>query len=184
MKRIVIVALIVAALSAGGFVWWERRHQHSDNELVLFGNIDLRQVALAFNNNERIAAVLVQEGDHVAAGQVVARLDTGRLEPQVAQAEAQAAAQRQVLEKLQHGNRPEEIAQSEANVESAKADALNARSQYDRLRNLADRSKGEAVSQQDLDNARSALAVAEARLAVNSKAHDLMVAGPRKEEVA
>ena len=48
----------------------------------------------AFNDSERIAAVLVQEGDRVHKGEVLARLDTSRLEPQVAQAEAQVAAQR------------------------------------------------------------------------------------------
>ena len=37
--------------------------------------------------------MLVREGDHVRRGQVLARLDTRRLEPQVAQAEAQVAAE-------------------------------------------------------------------------------------------
>jgi HlyD family secretion protein len=40
------------------------------------------------------------------------------------------------------------------------------------------------VSRQDLDSARAALEVAEARLAVNRKALDLQVAGPRKEDIA
>ena len=52
---------------------------------------DLRQVQLAFNNSERIAEVLVQEGDRVKRGQVVARLNTSRLEPQVAEADAMLA---------------------------------------------------------------------------------------------
>ena len=66
-------------------------------ELVLYGDVDLRQVELAFNDSERIAAVLVQEGDRVKRGEVLARLDTSRLEPQVAEAEATAAAQREVV---------------------------------------------------------------------------------------
>ena len=57
------------------------------DQLELHGNVDLRQVNLPFNNNERIAAELVQEGDRVHKGQVLARLDTSRLEPQVAQNE-------------------------------------------------------------------------------------------------
>jgi HlyD family secretion protein len=64
---------------------------------VLYRNVDLRQVELAFNNSERIAAVLVQEGDRVQRGQVLARLDGSRLEPEVAEAEARAAAQHQGL---------------------------------------------------------------------------------------
>src|SRR5947208_2895203 len=83
---------------------------------------------------------------------------------------------------LTHGSRPEEIAQARANVESAKADVTNARRQYERLKTLLERSAG-AVSQQDVDNAKAALDVAEARLAVNQKALELAVAGPRQEEV-
>ncbi|HEX4129850.1 MAG TPA: efflux RND transporter periplasmic adaptor subunit [Pirellulales bacterium] len=184
MNRFLLVGLLLAAVLIAVASWWWEHERRNSPELELFGNVDLRQVALAFNNNERIAAVLVQEGDRVHKGQVLARLDVGRLEPQVAQAEAQAAAQRQVVDKLHHGSRPEEIAQSQANVESAQADAANALRQYDRLRDLATRSKGEAVSQQDVDNAKAALTVAEAKLAVNQKALDLMVAGPRKEDVA
>jgi len=41
---------------------------------VLYGNVDIRQVQLAFNNSERISVVLVQKGDHVQRGQVLARL--------------------------------------------------------------------------------------------------------------
>jgi len=186
MKRIVLIVMLLAAAAAVASVSWWLTHRHQTAQaLTLYGNVDLRQVELAFNNSERIAEVLVQEGDHVRRGQVLARLDTRRLEPQVAQAEAQAAAQRQIVERLRHGSRPEEIAQARANVESAKADAANARRQYERLKPLLDRSVGGgAVSQQDVDNAKAAWDVAEAKLVVTQKALALAVAGPRPEEVA
>jgi HlyD family secretion protein len=152
--------------------------------LVLYGNVDLRQVQLSFNNSDRIAEVLVQEGDHVRKGQVLARLDTSRLEPQVAQATAQAAAQRQVVTRLRNGSRPEEIAQARANVDSAKADLVNSQRQYERLKNAAEISAGKAVRQQDVDIAKAALQVAEAKVAVNQKSLDLAVLGPRKEDIA
>lgn len=186
MKRMVVIVLLLVALIGGvaGLTWWFTQRDSAARELVLHGNVDLRQVQLSFNHSERIAAVLVQEGDRVRQGQVLARLDTRRLEPQVAQAEAQAAAQRQVVQRLRSGSRPEEIAQARANVESAKADAGNARQQYERLKSASEGSAGRAVRQQDVDNAKTALQVAEAKLAVNQKALDLAVAGPRKEEVA
>jgi outer membrane protein TolC len=89
-----------------------------------------------------------------------------------------------VVNRLHAGSRPEEIAQARANVLSAKADSDNARRQYDRLVELARSSSGRAVSRQDLDSARAALEVAEAKLAVSRKALDLQVAGPRKEDIA
>src|SRR5437899_437579 len=211
MRRMVlIVVLLVVAGAAAGLGWWPTQRHTTAMELALHGNVDLRQVELPFNNSERIAEVLVQEGDHVRRGQVLARLDTRRLEPQVAQAEAQAAAQRQIVERLRHGSRPEEIAQAQAqaaaqrqiverlrhgsrpeeiaqaqaNLESAKADAANARRQYERLKPLLDRPVGGAVSQQEVDNAKAAWDVAEAKLVVTQKALALAVAGPRPEEVA
>jgi HlyD family secretion protein len=124
--------------------------------------------------------VLVQEGDLVKQGQLLARLDTSRLEPQVAQAEAQTAAQRQAVEKLHHGSRPEEIAQARANVGSAQADAANARMKFERFQALAEKN---AVSRQDRDDAKAALDVAAARLEVSEKALELAVLGPREEDV-
>jgi HlyD family secretion protein len=125
--------------------------------------------------------VLVQEGDRVRKGEVLARLDTSRLDPQVAQAQAQAAAQHAVVERMHNGSRPEEIAEARANLDQAIADAANARTQYDRKHNLLQRAAG---SQQDFDNAKAALSMAEARVALNQKALDLAVAGPRKEDIA
>src|SRR5262245_37969187 len=101
MRRALLVVLLVAAAVAAvaGVVRLARRSKAA-GELVLYGNIDLRQVDLAFNNSERIEAVLVHEGDRVRKGQVLARLETSRVEPQVAQADAQVAAQRQVFLRL------------------------------------------------------------------------------------
>jgi len=184
MKRNLWVALLLVTGAAAGWLWWRDNHKEAKRELVLYGNIDLRQVQLAFNNSERIAAVLVQEGDRVKQGQVLARLDTRRLEPQFAQSAAQAAAQRQVVARLRNGSRPEEIAQARANVESAKADLVNAQRQYERLKSAAEASAGRAVRQQDLDAAQATLQVAEAKLAVSQKSLDLAVLGPRQEDIA
>ena len=157
------------------------RDTHAGKDLLLYGNVDLRQVQLAFNNSERIAAVLVQEGDRVRRGQVLARLDTSRLEPQLAQAEAQAAAQCQVVQRLHNGSRPEEISQAQANVDSAKADATRARQEMGRLDKLL---PNKAVSRSDYDAGKATLDMATAKLELNQKALDLVVIGPRREDIA
>src|SRR3984885_9421056 len=181
----------LAVLSAGGLViviasavWWTLSRHHERTELALYGNVDLRQVELPFNGSERIAAVLVQEGDRVRQGQLLARLDTARLTPQLAKAEADVAVQQQAVDRLHHGNRPEEIAQAHSNVQAVAADAANARAQFQRLQSLSDSSAGKEVSRQDMDAAKAALDSADARLAVNQKALTLQLAGARKEDVA
>ena len=135
---VVITGAIVIAVVIAAALWWLLAGKSERTELALYGNVDLRQVELPFNGSERVAAVLVQEGDRVRQGQVLARLDTSRLAPQVAKAEADVAAQQQAVERLHHGNRPEEIAQARANVAGRAADAANARAQYERLRSLSD----------------------------------------------
>jgi HlyD family secretion protein len=181
MKRLPLIIAIIMLAAAAGTAWWLLGGKRTQRQLVLYGDVDLRQVDLAFNDSGRIAAVDVQEGDRVQRGEILARLDTSRLEPQVEEAEATAAAQREVVARMHHGSRPQEIAEARANVTSAEADAVNARGQYLRLKTLA---ANAVVSQQSLDNAKAALDVAEAKLAVNQKALDLAVAGPRQEDIA
>jgi HlyD family secretion protein len=174
-------------LSAGllalfiGSAWWFVHRRGVPQALTLYGNVDLRQVELPFNGSERIAAVLAQEGDHVEQGQLLARLDTGRLEPQVAQAQAQVAAQRAVVQRLQHGSRPEEIAQAHAQLAQAQADAANALLQFQRQKLLLE---NDATSRQDFDNAKAIAGVAQAKVEQNRKALALSVEGPRKEDIA
>jgi len=180
-----VVLAVLAAVAVGVVVGRLWEHSKKDpNRLVLYGNVDLRQVEISFNNSERIAEVLVQEGDKVTRGQTLARLDTSRLKPQAATAEAVVEAQQAVVEKLHHGSRPEEIAQAQANVASAKADLVNANQQWTRLTALAGLTTGRAISQQDLDSAKAALGMAEARLEVSEKALDLSEIGPRREDIA
>jgi len=180
------IALLIAALLGVGLLswWWLGTRQRARSELELYGNIDLRQVDLPFNGSERVAEVLVQEGDHVTLGQVLARLDTSRLAPQLAKAQADLAAQHQNLNRLHHGNRPAEIDQARANVDAAQADAANARAQYLRLQSLSASTAGRALSQQDLDSATATLQAADARLKVSQKALALELAGPRQEDLA
>ncbi len=182
-RTFLIFGLKALRLIAAGVAWRLMQGDNAPTHLTLYGNIDLRQVQLSFNNSERIAAVVVQEGDRVKQGQLLARLDTARLEPQLAQAEAQAAAQLQVVKRLRSDSRPEEIAQARANLQAAQADLANARQQYERWKSAAEISAGRAVRQQDVDNARTAVQVAEARLAVVEKTLDLAIAGPRREEI-
>lgn len=179
-KPLRIVLLLVLAAAVGGGVWWYAHRPKPDDLLVLYGNVDLRQAALPFDDSGRIAEVLVEEGARVRKGQILARLDVSRLKPQVAQAEAAVAAQRAALLQLRNGSRPEEIEQERANLESAKADAANAQAQYARRRALVASS---AVSRQDLDIARATAEMAAAKVKVSESALALALAGPRTEEI-
>ena len=111
-KRLkLIAAAAVVILAAVALGWYFVRQPADRDTLVLFGNVDIRQVVAGFQlGSERIAEMRVQEGDRVEAGQVVARLDVRALTLQIAEAQARIGVQEQVLLRLKNGTRPEEVA--------------------------------------------------------------------------
>jgi HlyD family secretion protein len=179
-KKLMLVALVLLATAAAAW-WWKADHPENGNELVLRGNVDIRQVELAFNASGRIAEVLAQEGDRVAKGQLLARLDTERLKLQLAQAEGLADAQRSQLARLKAGSRPEEIRQAAAQRDEARVGVAEAARVYKRQQELVDQ---HFVAQQQADTARSGLDAAEQRLKAAEEAYRLAVLGPRKEDIA
>jgi HlyD family secretion protein len=179
-----MAALVVLALAGAGLTFWLTHRASAPAELLLHGSVDLRQVDLPFNGEQRIAQVLAQEGDHVRRGQVLARLDTSRLEAEVAEAQAQVAAQAAAVDRLHHGSRPQEIDELRASLAAAQADAADARQLYDRQAKLMALSNGRGGSQNDLDNAKAALDVAGAKAVSATKAVDLAEIGPRPEDIA
>lgn len=182
-KRRIVVAILLAVAVVTLASWSFFRQESDKNTLELFGNVDIRQVSLAFNGSERVAEMRVREGDRVEAGQVLATLDTRTLVLQIAQAQAAIEVQEQVLLRLKNGTRPEEVDQAKADVASAQAEADLAGQQLKRLQDV-EKSVGEAISQQDLDNARSRRQVFKALLKNRKKALKLAVIGPRKEDIA
>ena len=178
MKPIRLAALIaVVAVALGLWLWLGRGPAAARHELVLSGNVDIRQVQLAFYGSERIAAVAVQEGDHVVKGQVLASLETARLEATAAQRKAQLSAQREVLRRLVAGNRPEDIRKAQADLDAAAANLRNAELTSDRVFNLVSQ---RATTPQASDDARAALDVARARNAAAQEVLALMKLGPRE----
>jgi len=91
------------------------------------------RVSLDFEAPGRVAEVAVKVGDPVKAGDVLARLDTARLELQVKQSQAALALAEAQLAQLQAGPRPEEVAAAEANVRAAEAQVSAAAANLDQI---------------------------------------------------
>ena len=179
-KIFLVVPLVAAALAAG--VWWFRHNGSTvQRELTLQGNVDIRQVELAFNASGRIDKILVREGDRVKPGQMLATLDTERLHRTLDQGEAQAAAQRQVVARLKAGSRPEEIRQARAQRDAAQVAVADATAFYQRQVDLVGK---HFISRQQADSARFALDKARAQLKAAQETLRLTELGPRKEDVA
>jgi HlyD family secretion protein len=181
-KKILPIVFLLIIVAAGVTALWFFVHgKKAGNELVLFGNVDIRQVDLAFNSNERIDRVLAEEGDRVKEGQLLATLETIRLQHEVSQAEAQVRSQREVVAALVAGTRPEEIRRARADVAASEAEADNAELTSKRLGFLAAK---DLISKQEADDAKAAADSARAKLKAAKESLNLAVAGPRKEDIA
>ncbi len=183
-KTALRLALLALVLGGGGYLWL---HFHStagqapNPPLVFYGNIDLRQVDLAFNDAGRISTLAVQAGDRVQAGQAIATLDTRRFDAAVAAAKAQRDAAQAVYEKLVQGSRPEEIDRLRAVVAADEAQLALKQRTAQRIDTLAAQ---KLASPQDRDAARTERAAAAAQLKADQAALQLALIGNRPEDIA
>ena len=195
-KRIFILAVLVSLVIVGFFMrrWLFQKHTPGD-AITIYGNVDIRQVQLAFNDSERIDKLLVDEGSAIRAGQLVAQLVQRRFLDAVAQDEATVAAQQQVVARLLAGSRPEEVAEARADVAAAQADVARAQANVTNAEQLYRRqqtlSKQQYVSLQIRDDAQRSYLAEQAdleakrqALAAKEQVLRLAVIGPRKEDIA
>lgn len=183
MKKIIILVLVLLVAGGGGAFLY--RHfegsEEPETELTLYGNVDIRQIRLAFQTTGRIMEMMPEEGERVEAGELLARIDAGRYQAAYDQAKARVAAQKEIVARLLAGSREEEIAAARARVEAARATLHDATEKYRRIEALAEQ---DSVSEQELDDARAAFTKAEALLEEARQLHTLAVKGPRREDIA
>jgi HlyD family secretion protein len=175
-----IIAVLLIVIAAA--VWHFNKDQKSDQALTLFGNVDIRQVSLAFEQSGRIEQMNVQEGDHIQKGDVLAKLNTDALNIQLQQAEAQLKVQQQTVIEQDAGTRPEQLAQAEAQLSSAKAQFDKAEKDLKRLQVLFHDTAGQAISKQELDYAQSNQATAAASVKEKTANLALLKNGARSED--
>jgi membrane fusion protein (multidrug efflux system) len=174
---VIIIGLLVAILAASGVWWWIRASRIiSTDDARVKGTI----VAISAKVNGRIEKVLVDEGDNVQAGQVIAVLEKQEFEAQVDQAQANLAIAQAKLAETIAGNRPQEIAQTNAAVLQAQANMENAKKNSERDETLNHQG---AISVQQRDASKTAYDIAQAQYISATEQHSLSVEGSRQEDV-
>ncbi len=154
------------------------------------GRLEVQEIDVATKFPGRIAEVLVDEGDSVQVGQVVARMDTSSLNAQVREAEAQVqrARQGQITAKALIAQRRSETLLAERDLERARALYVNANmsaKDYDRARSTMDTAKASTTqAEAQLAEADAAIAASLAqkeRIQVDLK--DSVLTAPRSGRV-
>jgi membrane fusion protein (multidrug efflux system) len=162
------MALAVVA-GGGGFLYWDyaQRFQSTDDAFIA-----ARQFGVSPKVAGYIAAVLVNDNHHVAAGDVIARLDDRDYRIALEQAEAQVAAAQASIENIdaQIAVQQAQIAASQAQVNQTQAALVFAQQQATRYERLSQTGAGTMESAQQyasqLRQQEAALASAQASLNV------------------
>lgn len=176
--RILVLILLVAGAGAG---WWffGKAGQPAGN-LILFGNVDIREVELAFRQPGRLESMVFEEGARVRQGDPLAELDARPYRDGLAAAEAAQELAVAQLEKLRNGNRPQEIQRAAAEVDLFTALEKRLTAEVKRQTELA---TSQFASQQELDKVLSNHAEAVAGLIMAQQSHSLMREGARREDI-
>jgi len=200
---ILILALVVIVLAAvGAFVFVpghlglagfgarsrevvvavaEPRGPAGDIALTASGYIvPRRRVEVSSKISGRVEELLVDRGDVVQAGQILARLDDREIRAQLEQASAARRAAVARLEEALAGSRPQEIERAQAALEEAEANLNTTRINLERAQRLMERG---VLAKQVLDDARNAHEVAAAQVKVAGKNLELAKLGTRTEQI-
>ncbi|NWB86092.1 biotin/lipoyl-binding protein [Pseudomonas gingeri] len=162
-SRLFAGALLVLLAAAGGFGYWKSLHDRLPEGLGMGnGRLEATEVQIASKTPGRLAEVLVNEGDKVTRGQLLARLDTRTLEAQRNQAEAEVLRAR------------ENLAANQANVQLRQSELLLAGQELKRFRELSQRgfASGQVIDQQQAryDTSTAALTAAKAQVSATNAA--------------
>jgi RND family efflux transporter MFP subunit len=165
-KRIVPLVIVVLLL-AGGYYLYSTGSlplgsaAAANDQNVVSGFIEGDQVNVASEVSGRIAAIAVNEGDRVTAGQAIVQLDHSLLDAQIAQAQAAVNTAQAQLAQIQNGPRASDVTAAQAALAAAQQN-------YDKLR------AGATASD---------LAAAQAALAAAEQSYSKVRAGPTADQL-
>lgn len=175
----VLVPVLVAAALAAVALWWLGGGS-GDSSLATSGTIEATETDLGFPLPGTVEQIAVHEGDAVAKGDTLAWLESEALRGRRAGSAAALEAARARLAELEGGFRPQEVAQARAaaratdqRLEEARLDGARARALFE----------GEAISKRELDRAETAFVAAQADKDRARAQLDLVLEGPRSEQV-
>jgi len=146
----------------------------------LVGQLESDRIEITADYAEPIIERTVAEGESVAAGQLLVRQDTVRIDAGIAEAEAALAQARARLDELVRGPRREQIEAARAAVNGAEKDLRFRETELKRAQDLLDRA---LTSDEARDRARAARDAARANLDSLAARLNELLSGTTVEEL-
>jgi HlyD family secretion protein len=179
-KKLLLATVLLLVFATIVMIFIRFRNRDQGGTLRVSGNIEVTTVELSFKIPGRVRERLVDEGEMVKTGQVIARLDPEDLLHETEGRRAEVQAARAALTELETGYRREEIAQADAALRRISADAERLRVDFARQLQLY---KKEVISARDFDASRAAYEASQASVREARERLNLLRSGPRKETI-
>jgi len=148
-------------------------------ELKFGGYVEAEKIEVGSRVGGRVAKVFVEEGDEVAAGELLVQFETTQTEAQLAAARHRVSRLRAVLDKAVAGPRPQEIAVARQMLAAASAQSVNAVDQYKRGLETGAR----VISAERLEELETAMKVAQSEEQARREELNLLEEGTRAEDI-
>ena len=176
-KQVLTPMLIALAAGLGIYALWQGGR--GPEQAPIQGMMEAQETDIAPKLTGRIAELRVQEGQAIAKGELLLRIDSPEVQAKLTQASNAEAAASAVALKAHNGARPQEIRMARANYERAQAGAELAKKSHERVESLH---RDGLVATQKRDEAEANWHASE-RLAEAAKAQwELTQAGARAED--
>ena len=181
-KKKLILLIIPLVVVAGVLVFKFAGDLSGDNHDVInvSGNIEATDAQASFKLAGRVEKRLVNEGETIEKGGLVATLDANEFEQEVAIRNADLELAGAVLAELEAGSRQQEIAAAMATLDRAKAEMQQHKRDYERQKELYEKN---VISEQEYEKAQTSFDVATARLKEAEEQFKLIEEGPRQERI-
>lgn len=182
MKKTAVVIVLIAVCAIGWMMFGkDGADVKSAGEMKVFGNVEIREVALSFRVGGRVSELAFEEGGAVKKGDVVATLDDAQYAIALRGAEAALAAAESAAEKLRAGYEDDLIRAARAARDEAAAALRNAEKDRARFKGLLEQN---VVAQKEYDDVSTAVDRLRAALsAAESRLHQLR-GGFRSEDIS
>ncbi|AFY72986.1 RND family efflux transporter, MFP subunit [Synechococcus sp. PCC 7502] len=192
----ILLGLVLVIILGGATYWFVGMNKPETNRRGRGGVVERSNLEITISANGtiqpeklinaspktsgRLKSLVVQEGDQVKEGQILAYMDDSNLQGQIKQAQGQLASAQANLQKLIAGNRPQDIMQAQAALANSQATLRQAEANFRQNQDLY--SSG-VISQRDFETSRTARDNAQAQVKVQEQILALQKIGSRPEDI-
>lgn len=194
-KSVVLIAAIVALTLSVSLIFARSRSAKTEASAAMRSDVaaprlvagpgrvepSSEDIKLGSELSGKLKVVLVEEGDEISKGQVLAELENNDYRAQVASAEAEVTAKAAVLRKVLNGARTQERIEALSSVRGAQAVMENARSEMERRQKLF---AAGVISREEAERSAREFDVAKARYEESVQRHALVDDRAREEDKA